>query len=217
MRISRRQLLLGAPLIGFGLRALAQEHEHHHSHAPDQPARAPSGADEHAAHRQMLSKPSFTQNERDYAIPKVQLVNEKGSSIDLAGVLAADRPVIVNFIYTSCTTICPVMTATFVHLQHLLAGKGPMPSFVSISVDPEFDSPEILKGYARRAGAEWTFLTGTRPVVMDVLRHFDVWRGSKANHAAVTLLRKPGASRWTRIEGLASAEQLASIWTGPRG
>lgn len=92
-----------------------------------------------------------------------------------------------------------------------------MPAFISISVDPEFDSPEVLQTYAARAGAQWTFLTGARPVVLDVLRQFDVWRGSKSNHAAVTLMRKAGTERWTRIEGLASAEQLANIWTGLRG
>lgn len=212
MRISRRQLLANVPLLGIGLSALAQDHDHHHHQASGaQPPQV-----DHAAHHQMLAKPSFTQSERDYSIPRVQLRTESGNSVDLAGVLAPDRPVIVNFIYTSCTTICPVMTATFVHLQHLLAGKAPVPSFVSISVDPEFDSPEILKAYARRAGAEWTFLTGPRPVVLDVLRQFDAWRGNKANHAAVTLLRKSGATRWTRVEGLASADQLAGIWTGQR-
>jgi protein SCO1 len=213
MRISRRRLLLDAPLLlGLGLPALAQEHEHQHHHA----AAPGSGMDEHAAHRQMMVRPEFTQSEREYAVPDVQLRTETGSSVDLARVLAPDRSVIVNFIYTSCTTICPVMTATFVHMQHLLAGKGAMPSFVSISVDPEFDSPEILKAYAARAGAQWTFLTGPRPVVLDVLRRFDVWRGSKTNHAAVTLLRRASAPRWTRIEGLASADQLAGVWKGQR-
>lgn len=213
MRISRRRLLIDAPLLlGLGLPALAHEHDHQQHHAPG----AGAATDEHAAHRQMLAKPAFTQTEHAYAVPNVQLRTETGSSVDLARVLAPDRSVVVNFIYTSCTTICPVMTATFVHMQHLLAGKGTMPAFVSISVDPEFDSPEILKAYAARAGAQWSFLTGPRPVVLDVLRQFDVWRGSKANHAAVTLLRWASAPRWTRIEGLASADQLATIWKGQR-
>lgn len=213
MRITRRRLLTEGPLMfGLGMSAIAQEHDHHHHQADA----AGAGKDEHAGHRQMLTNPAFTRSEREYAVPAVQLRTETGSSVELSRALSPDQSVIVNFIYTSCTTICPVMTATLVHMQHLMAGKGPMPSFVSISVDPEFDSPQILKAYAARAGAQWTFLTGPRPVVMDVLRQFDVWRGSKVNHAAVTLLRKAGASRWTRIEGLASADQLAGIWTGLR-
>ncbi|MFO1504109.1 MAG: SCO family protein [Steroidobacteraceae bacterium] len=210
MELSRRRLLMEGPmLLGFGMSALAQQHDHS-MHAAD----ATAGADEHAAHRAMMTSPAIARSEHDYAIPKVQLRTETGGMVELARVLATDQSVVLNFIYTSCTTICPVMTASLVHMQHLLAGKGPMPSFVSISVDPDFDSPQILKAYAAKSGARWTFLTGTRPVVMEVLRQFDVWRGSKANHAAVTLLRKAGAAHWTRIEGLASAEQLAEIWTG---
>ena len=88
-----------------------------------------------------------------------------------------------------------------------------MPLFVSISVDPDFDSPAILKSYAARFGADWTFLTGSRNDVLGVLGGFDAWRGSKANHAAITLMRGAKATEWTRVEGLASAQQLASTWS----
>lgn len=210
MRFSRRKLIFDGPLLlGLGVPALAREAapllSHHTESAKD-------GHDEHAAHREMMAQPRFTRAERQYSVPDVQLVNETGSRIALTEALSKSRPIALNFIYTSCTTICPVMTASFLHMQHLLAGSGLMPAFVSVSVDPDFDSPAILKSYAAKVGAQWTFLTGPRPVILDVLRSFDVWRGNKANHAAVTLLRNAGAARWTRIEGLASADQLAGIW-----
>ena len=51
-----------------------------------------------------------------------------------------------------------------------------------------------------------------RADVLEVLKSFRAWRGSKNNHAAITLFRSAGADRWTRVEGLASASQLAEVW-----
>jgi protein SCO1/2 len=181
------------------------------------PAQAEHAAHDHAEHMKMLEHPAFSQSTHAYAIPEVALRDESGRSIALTKTLAEDKAVIVNFIYTSCTTICPVMTATMLQLQRSLAKGGPMPAFVSISVDPAFDSSEILKAYAAKYGANWTFLTGANGTVLSVLEHFDVWRGGKANHAAVTLMRPAGRKMWTRVDGLASAEQLAGVWKSLRG
>lgn len=211
MNPSRRSMLIAAPsLLLACLTARAQAHDHSHHHG----AMSDAGKDpaDHSEHMKMMAHPEFTRSEHNYSIPEASLRDEQGRSVALAQSLGGNRPVIVNFIYTSCTTICPVMTATMLQLQRTLTGRGPMPVFVSISVDPSFDSPDILKAYAARHGADWTFLTGPRPTVLGVLEHFDAWRGTKANHAAVTLMRPAGGKTWTRVEGLASADQLAGIW-----
>ena len=83
---------------------------------------------------------------------------------------------------------------------------------MSISIDPDYDTAATLSAYARRFGADWTFLTGERTDVLEVLRSFSAWRGSKTNHAAITLFKARRAQRWTRVEGLASAKQLADVW-----
>jgi protein SCO1 len=176
------------------------------------PALADDSADPHAAHRAMMLAPSFSVAEADYAIPDVRLLDQAGRTVALRELLSGDRSVVVNFIFTSCTTICPVMTATMLQMQRELAGHGPMPQFVSISIDPDYDTAAILDAYARRFDADWTFLTGKRSDVLDVLQAFAAWRGSKSNHAAVTLFRPAGAPRWTRVEGLASAKELAGVW-----
>jgi protein SCO1/2 len=176
------------------------------------PALADDSADPHAAHRAMMQAPSFSVTEADYAVPDVRLLDQSGHAVALRELLAGDRSVVVNFIFTSCTTICPVMTATMLQMQRELAGHGPMPQFVSISIDPDYDSAAILDAYARRFGADWTFLTGERSDVLGVLQAFSAWRGSKSNHAAVTLFKPAGAQQWTRVEGLASAKDLAAVW-----
>jgi len=171
--------------------------------------------DPHAAHRAMMAQASNGSLRIDHAayeIPDVVLHDEQGRPVKVRELLSGDRPVAVNFIFTSCTTICPVMTATFLQLQHELADQPNKPLFVSISIDPDFDTSSTLNAYAKRFGADWTFLTGDRADVLSVLQSFAAWRGSKTNHAAITLFRGAQGGHWIRVEGLASAQQLAEVW-----
>lgn len=177
-----------------------------------QDSHANHAEDPHAAHRAMMAQPSYRVDQAEYEVPDVVLQDEHGKPVKLQALFAGDRPVAVNFIFTSCTTICPVMTATMLQLQRELADQPGKPLFVSISIDPDYDTAATLDAYAKRFGADWTFLTGERSDVLDVLQSFAAWRGSKTNHAAITLFKAPNAGHWTRVEGLASAKQLAEVW-----
>jgi protein SCO1 len=168
--------------------------------------------DEHAHHHAMMAQSNATFSAQHYAIPNTLLQDELGKLVKLRELLNTERPVVMNFIYTSCTTICPVMTSTLLQMQKQIPAGRQNPLFVSISVDPDFDSPQVLRQYASRFGADWTFLTGPQVEVIDVLKSLDAWRGTKANHAAITLLRAPGSDTWTRVEGLASAGELIAHW-----
>jgi protein SCO1/2 len=143
-------------------------------------------------------------------VPDVTLVGMDGSRVGLRQELDCGKPVMLNFIFTTCTTICPVMSATFAQVQEDLGGEQGSVRMVSISIDPEHDTPSRLRVYAaaRNAGREWHFLTGEPATVEAVQKAFDAFRGSKFNHAALTFLRKPGEEEWVRLEGLRSAENL---------
>ncbi|MEZ5500635.1 MAG: SCO family protein [Steroidobacteraceae bacterium] len=174
---------------------------------------AADGMEDHAAHHAMMAHPTPTSTSRvSYDVPAVSLRDETGEEVDLRQLLAEGRPIALNFIFTTCTTICPVMTATMLQFGRAVADDPHRPVMVSISIDPSYDSSDVLKAYAARYGAEWTFLTGSSADVLRVLRVFDAYRGSKVNHFALTLLRPSGAHEWTRVEGLTSAKELASIW-----
>ena len=134
--------------------------------------------------------------------------------MNLRRLFAEPRPLVVNFIFTSCPEICPVMTGTQLQLQRRLRDERAAPQFVSITLDPDQDKPEILAEYAARFGADWLFLTGDRAAIQQTLQAFDAWRGNKMNHAAVTLMRHSPDEPWTRVEGLASAGLLADLWHG---
>lgn len=209
--------LLCAAMALAGAPALAEDAHAHHDHHAMAEGQTANATDEHAAHRAMMAAPSYQVTEAEYQVPDLVLQDQQGRPVRLAEIFSGERPVAVNFIFTSCTTICPVMTATMIQLQRELADDAVKPLFVSISIDPDYDTAEQLGAYARRFGADWTFLTGSRSDVLEVLQSFSAWRGNKNNHAAITLFRSAGKARWTRVEGLASARQLAEVWNDSLG
>jgi protein SCO1/2 len=167
--------------------------------------------DEHAAHRAAMNTLRYTVSDVRYDIPDVQLIDASGSSVALQSILDSEQPVALNFIFTTCTTICPVMTVTFAQMQRELGEAAKQLRLVSISIDPEYDRPEVLKAYAEQfhVGAGWTFLTGDSDDISQVLRSFDSYAGSKMNHQPLTLLKRPENSSWVRIDGLAGGADLA--------
>ena len=168
-------------------------------------------AEEHAAHRAAMKNKDFKVSMQNYTVPDVELIDESGTTVALRTLLSDDHPVAVNFIFTTCTTICPVMTATFAQMRKELGSEADRIQLVSITIDPEHDTPAVLAQYAKRFNATsgWQFLTGSPADVESVLRTFDAWTGSKTNHRPITLLRRQGDSEWVRLDGLASASALA--------
>ena len=116
----------------------------------------------------------------------------------------------LNFIFTTCTTICPVMSATFSMVQEKLGPEHGKVRMISISIDPEHDSPSRLNAYAKKfgAGAQWSMLTGSIGNSIAVQRAFDAYFGDKMNHRPVTFMRKGPGKPWLRIDGFASADDL---------
>jgi protein SCO1 len=168
--------------------------------------------DPHAqCHQAMGAMKRATRSTADYTLPPVSLVREDGKTVSLSEELDDGRPVVLDFIFTTCTTICPVLSQTFTQLQGKLGGERDQVHLVSISIDPEQDTPARLEAYARRfrAGPQWHFFTGSTRASVAVQRAFDVYRGDKMNHTPVTFLRAAHGRRWVRIDGFASSDELA--------
>jgi protein SCO1/2 len=144
-------------------------------------------------------------------VPDLELLDTDGNSVTLMSLLDTDKPVALNFIFTTCTTICPVMTATFSQMRRALGDASADIELVSITIDPEYDRPEVLKKYAEQfgAGPGWTFLTGDSGDIERIQRSFEAFAGSKLNHRPLTFLKRPDQAEWARIDGLASGESLA--------
>ncbi len=146
----------------------------------------------------------------NYQIPDVQVVRTDGKTVSLADELNDGRPVVMSFIFTTCTTICPLSSSTFQKLQNLLGSDRKRVHMVSISIDPEEDTPERLVAYAKsyKAGPGWSFYTGTVQAIIAAQRAFGVYRGDKMNHPPVTLMRSAPGKPWIRIDGFATPDYL---------
>jgi len=145
-----------------------------------------------------------------YQVPDVTLVNQEGKRINLRTYLESDKPVILDFIYGTCTTICPVLSIGFSHFQKKLGPDADKVRLVSISIDPDNDTPAVMKEYLQRYNASdgWDFLTGKREDIIMVMRAFDAYVINKMNHYPLTILRGPGDEEWIRINELLSTSDL---------
>jgi protein SCO1/2 len=168
--------------------------------------------DPHAHHRHMMESTNYSRSEHDYQLPDVKLVNMAAGKTSLLDEVNVGKPVMVNFIFTTCTTICPVMSATFAQVQSELGAGSDALRMVSFSIDPEQDTPERLREYAGRfnAGPQWQFLTGSLENSVAVQKAFDVYRGNKMNHEPTTLMKAAGSDTWVRIDGLARASDIVA-------
>ena len=170
-------------------------------------------ADPHAHHRAMAKRMKrATRSVADYAVPNVSLVRDDGKTVSLPDELDDGRPVVLNFIFTTCSTICPVMSQALSGLQHKLGDDREKVHMVSISIDPEQDTPARLAAYAKKfnAGPQWRHYTGTVEASVAVQRAFAAYRFDKMNHLPATFLRSAHGGKWVRLDGFVSADELAS-------
>jgi protein SCO1/2 len=144
-------------------------------------------------------------------VPDVPLVDQDGKPVRFYTDLVKGRVVAVNFVFTTCTTICPPMGANFARLEKLLAGKDV--HLISVSIDPAADTPARLKEWSRKfgAGPGWTLVTGDRDEVVRLLKALGVYTASVTEHSPLVLVGNEPAHRWTRAYGLATPVKLAEL------
>lgn len=168
-------------------------------------------AGHHNHHVMAPAGSGYQRSVASYKIPDVKLVDMNGAESSLRDGLDGNDPIMLNFIFTSCNAICPVMSSTFQSVQEKLGKERSKVRMVSISIDPENDTPARLREYAEKfqAGPQWQMLTGSIENSIAVQRAFGVFRGDKMSHTPVTFIRagKAGNS-WVRLDGLASAPDI---------
>jgi protein SCO1/2 len=145
-----------------------------------------------------------------YLVPAVRLVRDDGKVISLPEEMNDGRPVVLNFIFTTCSSICPLMSQILAQFDRTLGTDRDRVHLMSISIDPEQDTPVRLREYARKfhAGPEWQHYTGTVEASLAAQRAFNVWRGDKMSHGPVTLVRAAPGEPWLRIEGFITPAEL---------
>ena len=157
----------------------------------------------------MAIPPVYKRSVENYTMPDVVLTDQDGKKVRLKTLLESDRPVVVEFIFSTCTTICPVLSVGFTNLQQRLLPDTTRVRLVSLSIDPENDTPKAMKEYLKRYKARpgWEFLTGSRKDIDKVMRAFDAWVPNKMAHKPLTFIRLQGGG-WVRINGLMSTTEF---------
>lgn len=141
----------------------------------------------------------------------VELLDQEGRTVRFKSDVISDHLVIMNFIYTSCTTQCPLNSQVMAQVQQdLPENQRDLVRLVSLSIDPNTDTPERLKEYASRfkTGPNWAWLTGSKPQVDKVLTALGVYTPDFDSHPSVVLVGDAQKGRWARINGLTTADQL---------
>jgi cytochrome oxidase Cu insertion factor (SCO1/SenC/PrrC family) len=147
-------------------------------------------------------------------IPDISVYDQTGQRRNFYTDLVKGRTVAINFIFTTCTTICPPLTATFRKVQQELGPRvGQDVQLLSISVDPTTDTPERLKSFAEKfkAGPGWTFVTGSKPEIDQLLAALGAAVADKNDHTPMILVGNDASGTWTRTYGLASPSTLVKV------
>jgi protein SCO1/2 len=181
-------------LTTLAARAADDPHAHHHHHAVDK-------------------TPGYARQTANYRIPEVNLVRADGQSVAFLKELDDGRPVVLNFIFTTCTAVCPVLSQSMVEFRRKLEKldtDAPRPHLVSVSIDPEQDTPARLRAYAEKFGtdAAWNFYTGTTSTSVTLQKAFQAYFGDKMHHRPMTFMRAAPGQPWVRLEGFATPDDL---------
>ena len=150
-----------------------------------------------------------TSSPMSLSVPDVVLRDQNGERVNVPE-LVRDRVVVMNFVFTSCTTICSPMGANFGQLQTHL-GNGVR--LVSVSIDPTTDTPARLKKWSGQfhAGPSWTLLTGEPKDVERLLKGLGVYTPNRFSHAPILLVGDGASGRWLRANGLAAPEDVQAM------
>jgi cytochrome oxidase Cu insertion factor (SCO1/SenC/PrrC family) len=147
-------------------------------------------------------------------IPDVAVQDQNGRQLNFYSDLIKGKTVAINFLFTTCTTICPPLAATFRKVQVEMGERvGRDVHLISISVDPVIDVPQRLKAFAAKfkAGEGWTFVTGDRTEIDRLLKALGAAVADKNDHTPMLVIGNDEAQYWTRTYGLAPASSIVQV------
>jgi len=152
----------------------------------------------------------YVRSEHVYAIPSVSLEDQNGAAVSMPSLLGDDKFVLLDFFYTRCKTVCPIVTSVFANFQYRLKPDTNRVRLVSITIDPEHDSAEALRLFKKRYRAEpgWTFLTGSEDKIQKAMNTFSSHTKNKLGFYPLVFLYLPQRHQWIQFEGYIAVGDL---------
>lgn len=153
-------------------------------------------------------------------LPNVELITQDNQKVHFYTDLVKDRRVVIQFMFTRCKDVCPIITHHLVEVQRLLKGRvGSDIFFYSISLSPEEDSPHDLKAYAKMhgVGPGWTFLTGKPDDILLLRKSLGFFYddpkedADRNNHSGMLVVGDEPIMRWAMCQGGADPKWIATV------
>ena len=169
--------------------------------------------DLHAGHG-----PAATTNKQPGAAEKyfsdVELINQDGKKVRFYSDVLKGKTVVVNAFFTSCTSVCPPMNRNMEKIQEALGERVGRDVFlVSLTVDPEVDTPARLKEYSQKfhAGPGWIFLTGKKENLDWALYKLGQYVEKKDDHRTIFIIGNEPTGLWKKAFGMANVLELVQV------
>ena len=150
-----------------------------------------------------IEKPDF---------PNCTVLNQDAQSLKFYDDLIQDQLVAINFVFSCCKTVCPVTQFTFSQLQESLKDQNLQNvRLISVSVDPKRDTPARLKKWSQEfgAGSNWTFITGERATIHQLLKQLQVFTPDINDHPSFIMIGNDRTGIWKRVSSFAGAAVLS--------
>jgi protein SCO1/2 len=185
--------------------------------APPSPPASSSTASSDDAPRVASSDPGSGSRWGKNYFPNIPLVTHEGKKVRFFDDLIKDKVVMINFIYTSCPDTCPLETARLAQVEKILGDRVGRDVFMySISIDPEHDTPEVLKAYAQRyqAGPGWLVLTGKEADIINLRKKLGLYiqeiQDGSNNHNLSLIIGNQATGRWMKRSPFENPHVLAT-------
>lgn len=172
--------------------------------------------DPHAKHRAMMENkaPEPAAEFADIDLRDALLLTQDDEEVHFVSDVIGDNIVVMDFVYTTCTTVCPVLTALFTQVQTQLGDDlGGEVIMVSMTVDAARDTPARLKAYAAKHNVQegWTWLTGPKSTMDDVLTGLGAYSVSFEDHPAMVIVGDGRTGEWKRMFGFPNPDRIMSV------
>lgn len=157
------------------------------------------------------STSSYKRTVEKYDIPDIYVIDQNNRKVSIKKLLYSEKFIIVDFIYATCTTICPVLSAGFSSFQNKMESDDLKNiHLISFTIDPDHDNPEVMSTYLKRYKAKpgWDFFTGNKSDIVKIIKAFKVDIQDKMSHPPLILMKAPDKDEWVRLYGLMSTKEM---------